>query len=96
MSHRGAAVNRLHVATTAGHRPPGRARWTVNIIPAERAGRIVLGAAAVIAAAILLASAGSGVGVVLEILLGVAGLDLIVTGALGQCPLYQKVGYIPR
>jgi hypothetical protein len=24
-----------------------------------------------------------------------AGADLLVTGALGHCPLYQKLGYIP-
>jgi hypothetical protein len=33
--------------------------------------------------------------VVLEVLLVVAGLDLMVTGALGHCPLYRKLGYVP-
>jgi hypothetical protein len=32
----------------------------------------------------------------LEIVLVLAGLDLVVTGALGHCPLYQKLGYVPQ
>ena len=67
----------------------------VNITPVERAGRIFMGAAAVIAAVILLTSADSAVAVVLELLLAAAGLDLVITGALGHCPLYKKLGYVP-
>ena len=70
-------------------------RPRVNITPAERAGRIVLGVAAVIAAAVLLVSAGPVLAVVLEVLLAAAGLDLAVTGTLGHCPLYQRLGYVP-
>jgi hypothetical protein len=80
-------------------RPSGKGRpaWrTVNITPAERAGRIAVGLAAIIAGIVLLASAGSALAVVLEALLVAAGLDLAVTGALGHCPLYQKLGYLPR
>ena len=73
-----------------------RRRLTVNITPAERAGRILIGAAAAITAVVLLTSAGSILAVVLEVLLGAAGLDLVVTGALGHCPLYQKLGYTPK
>jgi hypothetical protein len=68
----------------------------VNITTAERAGRVVIGLAAVIAGAILLASAGSVLAVVLETLVVAAGLDLAVTGALGHCPLYAKLGYLPK
>lgn len=78
--------------------PPTRPkahRLSVNITPAERAGRIVLGLAATIAAIVLLASAGSALAVILEVLLAAAGLDLIITGALGHCPLYQKLGFVP-
>jgi len=75
--------------------PPPR-RLTVNITPAERAGRILIGAAVAITAVVLLTSAGSILAVVLEVLLAVAGVDLLVTGALGHCPLYQKLGYVPR
>ena len=43
----------------------------------------------------LLASAGSALAVVLEVLLGLAGLDLAVTGAAGHCLLYQRLGHVP-
>jgi hypothetical protein len=80
-------------------RPSGKDRpaWRiVNITPAERAGRIAVGLAAIIAGIILLAGAGSALAVVLEALLVAAGLDLAVTGALGHCPLYAKLGYLPK
>jgi hypothetical protein len=32
---------------------------------------------------------------VFEVLLVAAGLDLVVTGALGHCPLYRKLGHVP-
>lgn len=71
-------------------------RLEVNITPIERAGRIAIGAAAAIAGVALLVSAGSVLAVALEVLLVLAGLDLVVTGALGHCPLYRKLGYVPR
>ncbi len=81
---------------------PGRAQGTsrlrrpsVNITPAERAGRVVLGLGAIVVAAVLLASAGSVLAVVLEVLLLAAGLDLAVTGGIGHCPLYAKLGHVP-
>ena len=82
---------------------PGRAqpgtprlrRPSINITPAERVGRIALGVGAIVAAAVLLASAGSVLAVVLEVLLLAAGLDLAVTGGLGHCPLYAKLGHVP-
>ena len=70
-------------------------RLSVNISPIERGGRIAIGLAAAIVAVVLLASAGSAVAVVLEALLVAAGLDLVITGALGHCPLYQRLGHIP-
>lgn len=68
----------------------------VNITPAERVGRVVLGVAAVITGVVLLISAGSALAVVLEVLLVAAGLDLAVTGAIGHCPLYAKLGHTPK
>ena len=70
-------------------------KFAVNISPVERGGRIVLGLAAAIAGVVLLGSAGSALAVVLEVLLVVAGLDLVITGALGHCPLYQRLGHVP-
>ena len=80
-------------AQTEGGR---RRRLSVNITPLERGGRIVLGAAAAIVGFVLLTSAGPVLAVALEILLIAAGLDLVVTGALGHCPLYQRLGYVPK
>lgn len=84
-------VETARTTGSAGH----RRRLSVNITPAERGGRIVLGAAAAVAGLVLLTSAGSVLAVVLEVLLVAAGLDLVVTGALGHCPLYQRLGYVP-
>ena len=81
----------IHTPTT--HTPTWR---TVNISTAERVGRIVLGLAATVAGVVFLADAGSALAVVLEVLLVAAGLDLLITGALGHCPLYHKLGHMPR
>ena len=80
----------------AGRQPRASWRPTINITPAERLGRVVLGAAAAVVGVLLLASAGGAGAVVLEVLLVAAGLDLVLTGALGHCPLYRKLGYVPR
>jgi len=70
-------------------------RPEINITPAERVSRIAVGAAVAIAGVILLASGAGPLAIVLEALLVLAGLDLAVTGALGHCPLYHKLGYLP-
>ena len=71
-------------------------RPEVNITPVERLGRVAVGIAGIALGSILLASAGGGAGAaVLEALLVLAGLDLAVTGALGHCPLYKRLGYVP-
>lgn len=70
-------------------------RWTVNITPIERVARVLVGASAVIFGALLLGSASAVTAVVLELLLVAAGLDLLVTGATGHCPLYAKLGHVP-
>jgi hypothetical protein len=83
----------LNRPKATGRRPAWR---TVNITPAERLGRIAVGLAAVIAGIVLLTGTGPVLAVVLEALLVAAGLDLAVTGALGHCPLYAKLGYLPK
>lgn len=70
-------------------------KWTVNITPIERAARMLLGTLGAVGGVVLLTSAGSTLAVVLEVLLVLAGLDLLATGALGHCPLYRKLGYVP-
>lgn len=69
---------------------------TVNISQSERVGRVVVGLAAIIAGVTLLASAGTALAVVLELLFVAAGLDMLVTGAIGHCPLYQRLGHVPK
>ena len=71
-------------------------RWSVNITPAERIGRVLLGALGAVGGIVLLIGATSALAVVLEVLLVLAGLDLVVTGALGHCPLYRRLGHVPR
>ena len=70
-------------------------RPTINITPAERAGRLLVGLVGVIGGLVLLGTASGTVVAVLEVLLVLAGLDLAVTGALGHCPLYRRLGYTP-
>lgn len=71
-------------------------RLPINITPAERLGRVAIGLVGAIIGVWLLASA-SGVGLlILEVLLVLTGLDLVVTGAFGHCPLYRRLGYVPR
>jgi hypothetical protein len=69
-------------------------RPSINITPAERLARLLIGAALVIGAIFLVQPAGTMI-VVLQVLLVLAGLDLIVTGGLGHCPLYRKLGHLP-
>lgn len=67
----------------------------INITPAERVGRVAIGAVAVGGGVWLLLGGGSWAIVFLETLLVLTGLDLMVTGALGHCPLYKRLGHIP-
>jgi hypothetical protein len=76
-------------------RQVGEPRLSVNISTIERAGRIVMGAGAAIIGVLLLTSASAVLAIVLEVLLIAAGLDLVVTGATGHCPLYQRLGHVP-
>ena len=70
-------------------------RPIINITPTERAGRVLMGVLGLVGGLVLLANAGGTLAVVLAVLLVLAGLDLIATGALGHCPLYRKLGYTP-
>ncbi len=70
-------------------------RREVNITPAERLSRVLIGLAGAIGGILLLSGSPTWVTGILEVLLVLAGLDLIVTGATGHCPLYKKLGYTP-
>ena len=67
----------------------------INLTRTERVARVVVGAAGIVGGVLLLAGAHAAVAVVFEVLLVLAGLDLLVTGARGHCPLYAKLGYLP-
>jgi hypothetical protein len=67
----------------------------VNITSSERVGRIVIGLIGAIGGFVLLASSGGALTGVFAVLVSLAGLDLVITGALGHCPLYRKLGYVP-
>ncbi len=54
-----------------------------------------MGVLAVTGGVLLLVGAESVIARVLEVLLILVGLDLIVTGATGHCPLYQRLGHVP-
>jgi Protein of unknown function (DUF2892) len=69
-----------------------RHRVAVNITLQEGVARIVVGLTGVVGAVVLLAGSPGGAAAVLVVLLGLAGLDLIVTGAFGHCPLYARLG----
>ena len=68
----------------------------VNISARERFGRVVVGMVAIVAGVVLLISATSLVIATLEVLLVASGLDLAITGAIGHCPLYQRLGHVPK
>jgi hypothetical protein len=70
-------------------------RWSINITPAERAARIIMGGFGAVVGIVLLVGATSTLAIALELLLVLAGLDLVVTGALGHCPLYARLGQVP-
>ncbi len=92
------AAQESNLSSPQSPKRPGqlrRNRPNINLTPLERAGRIAIGRAAVIAAAVLLVSAGSALAVVLEALLVAAGLDVVATGGGGHCPLYARLGHMP-
>ena len=71
-------------------------RRTVNITPVERVMRFGIGIGLVLTALWVISIGISVLSVVGALLLAGAGLDLGVTGAIGYCPLYAKLGYVPR
>lgn len=69
---------------------------TINIGTPERVARVVLGGVAAVVGVAILAG-GPGVwALVGALLLVAAGLDFVVTGAAGYCPLYARLGHVPR
>lgn len=74
-------------------------RPTVNMTDAERGVRVALGAAGGGLAVVFLALPASGAAaIVLWLLIVVTAIDLLVSGAVGHCPLYRHldVPWAPR
>ena len=69
---------------------------TVNITPAERVIRVGIGIGLVLAAVWVISGGVSVLAIVGSLLLAGAGLDMGITGAMGYCPLYARLGYVPR
>ncbi|MCX5044053.1 DUF2892 domain-containing protein [Aldersonia sp. NBC_00410] len=67
----------------------------MNVTPTERIARILVGSAGVVGGVLVAAGGASVWVVVLAAFLILAGLDLVVTGATGHCPLYQRLGHVP-
>lgn len=67
-----------------------------NISTPERVGRVVIGAALAILGVAVLFSGPAFWGLVGGLVAVAAGVDLIVTGARGYCPLYARLGHVPK
>lgn len=64
-----------------------------NVGTFERVLRVLLGAALVVTALLLLARGGTMVWRLLDLALIALGIDFVVTGIRGHCPLYQWLGW---
>lgn len=64
-----------------------------NLGAAERVLRVLLGGALALWAAWMLLGGGSLLGVLLYIVLAALGVDFLVTGIRGYCPLYKWLGW---
>lgn len=73
-----------------------KTKWQVNITPFERIGRVIIGLIGMVGGIVLFAGSHTFIVGGLEVLLILAGLDLVVTGATGHCPLYKKLGHVPK
>lgn len=70
-------------------------KWSINVTPAERIARVMIGLAGVISGAYVLTAGATVVTAVLAVLLILAGLDLVVTGATGHYPAVPEAGIRP-
>lgn len=64
-----------------------------NIGTAERVLRVLLGGALAVWASWLLFGGGTRVQLLLDVALIAFGVDFVVTGARGYCPLYKWLGW---
>lgn len=71
-------------------------RRTTNISTPERVARVGFGGLAAVLGVVIIAGGPSAWALIAALLLVAAGLDFVVTGATGHCPLYAWLGHVPR
>ena len=64
-----------------------------NVGPVDRILRVALGGALASWAALRLLGGGGLVALLVDLALIAVGLDFVVTGIRGHCPLYQRLGW---
>lgn len=64
-----------------------------NLGTIERMLRVLLGGALAVWAAVLLLGGGAWVWLLLYVALIALGVDFVVTGIRGYCPLYKRLGW---
>ena len=70
-------------------------RPTVNVPAVECTIRVILGTGMVLSALALVSVSVTVQSVLGGLLLAGAGLYLVITGLIGHCPIYSKLGYGP-
>lgn len=71
-------------------------RRTANISTPERVARVGFGGLTAVLGVVIIAGGPSAWALIGALLLVAAGLDFVVTGAIGYCPLYARLGHVPR
>ena len=73
---------------------------TINVTTTVRVARILAGALGAVGGVLLLVRADSAIALAIGTVLVAAGFDLLVSGALGHCPLYvsgrRRSGLVSR
>jgi hypothetical protein len=64
-----------------------------NLGTTERVLRVLLGGALAVWASVLLLGGGAWVWLLLYVALIALGVDFVVTGIRGYCPLYKRLGW---
>lgn len=71
-------------------------KHAVNVSTPERVGRVILGVALAAVGVIILVGSPAALGAIGAALLIAVGIDFIVTGSTGYCPLYARLGHVLR
>ena len=72
---------------------PGRAKPQRNLGTLDRALRIAIGGSLALLGVALLFQGGGLIALLLDFALAAVGIDLLVSGIRGYCPLYKRLGW---